>query len=319
MAGAGELAGAPAPDDRVLSLTPDGWAKATEPLHGAGVGPGLAFGIALAEATGHQVGLVPCAKGATSLEDWTRRGPDSLYDRMLGAVRRAGTAPAGLLWYQGEADARTSELASSYGTKLEAWISRLRDDLNAPALPILLVQLGRYAMPCDPEVAAGWGMIREAQRQLAGRVPGVRLTSAVDLGLTDIVHLNAMSAIRVGRRLGRLACRLAAPRIAGLEAMSLPRGLGAVRIRCAGVNGGWQPRDHMSGFGVCGEGGQPLGDGFVINAAADREDASAIVVTLNRPPDAKMQVTYGMGANPYCNVTDENDMPLCAFGPAAMA
>jgi hypothetical protein len=40
---------------------------------------------------------------------------------------------------------------------------------------------------------------------------------------------------------------------------------------------------------------------------------------LNRPPDAKMQVTYGMGANPYCNVTDENDMPLCAFGPAAMA
>lgn len=315
MEGVGELEGAPAADERVLSLSPDGWVQAKEPLHGVGVGPGLAFGLAMAEVTGRRIGLIPCAKGATSLEEWTRRGPDSLYDRMLDQVNRIGGAPAGLLWYQGESDARTLALASNYGERLEAWINRLRGDLRCPALSILLVQIGRYALPCTPETQEGWGRVREAQRQLADRVLGVRLTSAIDLGLTDIIHLDAASAIRVGRRLARLAGGWAAPRLLGLDAASLPRGLGAVRLRFGNVNGGWRPRDHMSGFGVCGKKGEPLSDCFVINAAVDRGDDSVIALTLNRPPDATVRVAYGMGANPYCNVVDGEDLPLCAFGP----
>lgn len=313
MEGVGELSRAPAPDERVTCLTDTGWVKAVEPLHGAGVGPGLAFGLAMAESAGLPIGLIPCAKGATSLDQWSQRGADSLTDRMLEKIRRGGIKPSGMLWYQGESDARDAGLASTYGARMEAWIGVIRNELKAPALPVLLVQLGRYALPSPPEVEAGWGLLREAQRQLALRVPGVFLTSAVDLGLTDIIHLNAVSAIRVGRRLARLASGHEGPRITALEGMSLPRGLGAIRIRCSGVSGVWRPADHMSGFQVFGPDGLPPRDGFVINASPDPEDPQSILVILNRPPDRDMRLAYGMGANPYCNVTDGADMPLCAF------
>lgn len=56
---------------RVFMLNKDGqWVPATDPLHfdkpSAGVGPGLAFGKALAEAAPEvRIGLIPCAVGGT--------------------------------------------------------------------------------------------------------------------------------------------------------------------------------------------------------------------------------------------------------------
>lgn len=68
-------------DDRVWMLTRDlDWTVAKHPVHFdkstiAGVGPGLSFGMAMADAhPGIKIGLIPCAVGGTSIDKWHSRG-----------------------------------------------------------------------------------------------------------------------------------------------------------------------------------------------------------------------------------------------------
>src|SRR5262249_55656452 len=95
--------------------------------HSIGVGPGLAFGQALAKLRGHPIGLIPCAVGGTSLEAWNpdkkSEGGKSLYGAMCERIRLAGRPISGILWYQGEADAANATTAKNYGERLAAWIA----------------------------------------------------------------------------------------------------------------------------------------------------------------------------------------------------
>ena len=73
----------------------------------------------------------------------------------------------------------------------------------------------------------------------------------------------------------------------------------------------------MAGFAIYQADGLPHPDIWIINASRDPEDGTAIRLLLNQPPDATVRVGYGHGADPYCNVVDETDLPLCAFEPMA--
>ena len=101
-------------DQHVLMLDRNGqWVPAVEPMHfdkaTAGVGPGRAFGIALARHdTTRLIGLVPAAVGGTSIVWWEPGAEDPAtkthpYD---DAIRRARIAMqegelAGIIWHQG--------------------------------------------------------------------------------------------------------------------------------------------------------------------------------------------------------------------------
>jgi hypothetical protein len=66
---------------------------------------------------------------------------------MLMRVERAGALRdidlAGILWYQGEADADDLGLARTYAARFDAWVAEARSDLDDAALPVHVVQLGR--------------------------------------------------------------------------------------------------------------------------------------------------------------------------------
>ena len=95
MAGRGKLAAEDqTPHPRVLVFTlQNKWEPAVEPItHDKptllGVGPGLAFGKAIAEKEpGVTIGLVPCAFGGTQLKRWQQGG-----DLYSNAVHRARLA-----------------------------------------------------------------------------------------------------------------------------------------------------------------------------------------------------------------------------------
>src|SRR5512137_970156 len=102
---------------RVAMLTKElRWEPATDPLHfdkpGAGVGPGLAFGRQMAEASPQaRIGLVPCAVGGTSIKAWVPGAADKAtnthpYDDMLKRMQEAQKAGVlkGIIWHQGESD-----------------------------------------------------------------------------------------------------------------------------------------------------------------------------------------------------------------------
>ena len=158
MAGRGKIgAEDKTPHPRVLLFTlKDNWEPAIEPVtHDKpgmlGVGPGLAFGKAMADNDpGVTIGLVPCAFGGTPLKRWERSG--DLYSNAVQRARlamREGTFK-GIIWHQGESDSGTTTNAYSYGDRLSKMIQDIRADLGAPNLPFVVGQIGEFLYDRGP-------------------------------------------------------------------------------------------------------------------------------------------------------------------------
>jgi sialate O-acetylesterase len=226
-----------------------------------GAGLGLSFGIAMADALGRRIGLVAAAHGGTTLEQWSpalkSRGGRSLYGAMLERIARAGGRLRGVLWYQGESDARLAEDAGTYADRFDRWIAAVRSDTGCADLPVIAVQLGRV-LPAGEAAKEFpfWDLVREAQRTLPERTRATGVTTAVDLPLTDGIHVSTAGLVRLGRRMARLALRLTVkpeippgPFVSGMETWATPGGgSNALRIRFDGMTGGWQRMDAIRGF-----------------------------------------------------------------------
>lgn len=194
---------------RVLSLGPDQrWYLAREPLHRRrfqlrGLGPGLTFGKALAEAWPNRyIGLVPCAMGGSAVQHWLSDEPYRgvvLYRRLIEQAH-AATAHGqirALLWHQGESNA-TPQHYGSYPTQLAVLFDRLKIDLNRPDLPILMGEIGKWLPQVRfPHVAA----INEHIRAFCQQRADCYLVPAAELPhLGDRVHFSSEAARTLGRR-----------------------------------------------------------------------------------------------------------------------
>ena len=148
MAGRGKVE----PQDQVVNpkifmLTKDlKWVPAKDPLHfdkpsaGVGLGSEFARDVLKADPTA-TIGLIPCAVGGTSLDQWKAGG--GLYNT---AVQRAKEAMkngklAGILWHQGESDSGNPQNVATYANRLEIMIAQLRTDLQADKVPVVLGEL----------------------------------------------------------------------------------------------------------------------------------------------------------------------------------
>lgn len=204
MAGRGKMTTAdktPAPG--VLAMDAAGkWQPAAHPLHFdkpsmAGVGMGIDFASTMRTADGgSSIGLIPCAFGGTSLNEWAKG--TKLYDAAVAravAGARSGVL-RGVLWHQGEADL-TAELAPTYAARLTQMISDLRHDLDSPELPVVLGELGHFRQQKNPFTAE----INRQLAQVAAELPQVRVASAADLHDNgDQTHFDADSLREFGRR-----------------------------------------------------------------------------------------------------------------------
>ena len=183
MEGVGDLIDVTPPHPQVMMLGMDGkWKQAEEPLHWLvdspdpvhsgdpktreqrsaqehktrtkGAGLGLPFAVALVEATGVPIGLVICAHGGTSMEQWNPakkdEGGKSLYGSMLRQFQLAGGKVKGVLWYQGESDAN-AEASKVYPQVFADFIAAVRSDFGQPELPFYFVQIGRFVRAGDPK------------------------------------------------------------------------------------------------------------------------------------------------------------------------
>jgi len=210
LAGQSNMAGRGKVDDegrkiypRIYSLGKDGaWQPAVDPLHwdkpAAGVGVGKPFAqIIAAKNPAVTVGLVPTACGGSPIRTWqpgeyweqTKSHP---YDDFLSRAKRAmqdGTLK-GILWHQGEGDSNPAD-APLYEKKLTELIERMRHDLDAPDLPLIIGQIGRF--PAKP-----WDASREAvdaaQQAVAKKVKNVRFVTAEGFtSIGDNLHFDSPS------------------------------------------------------------------------------------------------------------------------------
>jgi hypothetical protein len=137
-------------------------------------------------------------------------------DRYYPGYRGQPVELAGLLWFQGIADAASPRMAAEYGKHLPNLIRDLRHDLNKPDLPVVVAAVG-----WDGAHAA---TVREAQLAIAQSMPHATAidtrpflrTPDVSPGTRpDACHNNAESFLEIGQAAGAAMLELlgaAAPR-----------------------------------------------------------------------------------------------------------
>ena len=293
-----------------------------------GSGLGISFGTAMASALHKPIGLIPAAHGGTSLDQWSPKlkglGGRSLYGVMLRRIQMAGGNLRGILWYQGESDASTVDLGLSYAQRFDEWIAAARADTGIPDLPVYVVQIGRVIEPPDRQgIWPGWDLVREALRTLPERTPNTAVTSAVDLPLVDLIHIDTSGLIRLGVRLARLALaqKQIGPQVASITRFKSPAGLyNTIRVSFSGMTGRWRQVNNIGGFEVRLPNPEMRPALYPVNAWVDPNgDGADIIVLLNREMDADVKLGYGLGTNPACGLADEADLPLCSFLPQPVA
>jgi hypothetical protein len=198
------------PHPRVLMLSKDGkWVPAIDPMHfdkpAAGVGLGKTFGQIIAEANpGVTIGLIPCAVGGSHIDAWkpgvfyppTNSHPWDDMAKRAALALPAGTLK-GILWHQGEGDS-LPELAQAYEARLHDLIARLRKELNAPDVPFIAGQMGKFeGVPWPPEKV----IVDQAHQDLPKKVPHTAFVSAEGLKHKgDKVHFDSPSFRELGKR-----------------------------------------------------------------------------------------------------------------------
>ncbi len=215
MAGRGDVAA----DDRLahprvwMFDRQNQWSPAVEPMHFdkpiAAVGPGRAFGVAIAEALPDaNIGLIPTAVGGSPITAWEPgvQYPETGAHPWDDAIRRAKAAASrgelrAILWHQGESDGNDAA-APQYEARLRALIGRFRAEFRDPALPFLIGQLGRFdGKPWTP----GYEQVDAAHRRVAADTPRVAFVASDGLGdKGDQLHFSAEGARELGRRYARV-------------------------------------------------------------------------------------------------------------------
>ena len=293
-----------------------------DPLRGKGVGPGLAFAKEYYARTGVPVGLIPSAHGGTSLTQWDPglrdRGGDSLYGATMERIAAVGGKIAGVLWYQGESEANPQD-AEHFHDRASALTEAFRRDLRRPDLPFYFVQIGcvfgdaGQGWGWSPEA---WSTVREAQRRLAGVLPHSGMVTAIDLELDDLIHIGTPGQARLGRRLAGVATGRPTPDLVGARVEGP-----SVRVAFSGLQGRLQAAGRPSGFSLRDAAGRELP--MVYKTTLDGSTAVLYLALDAQYNEARLQegtyLWYGWGCRPYCNVTDDADMAIPAFGPLPLA
>src|SRR5690606_22762089 len=146
----------------------------------------------------------------------------------------------GIAWYQGESDAEEQEDVDLYSDRMEAFVARLRADVNQPDLPFLCVQLARVY---DKNRDVGfWNSIQQQQLALEQRIENFYVVSAINESMADHIHVDATGLRSLGRKLAKVALGAkygqeytAGPRF---ESAMLSEDGYTISIRCTGANGG---------------------------------------------------------------------------------
>ena len=247
-----------------------------------------------------------------------------LFNGMINPLRPC--AISGVIWYQGEANARN---ASQYRTTFPLLIADWRKQWNQGDFPFYFCQLanhmGKRSMPGD----SNWAELREAQ-SMALKVPNTGQAVLIDIGEANDIHPRDKKD--AGERLARLALandygkaipssgpvydsmKIGNSRAilsfkhadAGLVARPLPDTYivkSSAKETAPLVRN--SPGSELEGFAICGE------DKEWVWADA-RIDGATVVVWSDKVP-APVAVRYAWADNPTCNLFNGAGLPASPF------
>lgn len=350
MEGVGNLQDTPLPSAMVNSFDmTDTWVAAEEPLHRLvdavdsfhwrrhpekkneqlagealekwiaerkkGAGVGLPFALEMVRRTGVPIGLVPCAHGGTSMDQWSpalkEQGGASLYGGMIRRIRAVGGKVAGVLWYQGESDASV-KAAPLFKQKFIDLINATRTDAGAPNLPFYYVQIGRYISLSNPEP---WNAVQQAQLEVETALPNLGMTTCLDCELDDGIHVGTDSFRLLAARMVNLAEGLAKGKVKrGPRPVSAWVEGNSALVKFSEINGHLTHRGRLGGFTIHDAEGKLLEVIYRQRISPRSPDTVELLFGGKLPEGAR--VFYGYGKDPYANLEDSMRMSCPAFSMA---
>jgi hypothetical protein len=175
-----------------------------------GFGPEIGMVRTLATKESRPLAVIKTAFSGTSVAaDWNVGLPgkaDACYRAMIDEARAAIASaqaknitlrPRAFVWVQGESDANAKD-APAYAANLSAMLQRLRTDLNAPDMILLLgvnTRFGNGKNAFMPKVI-------DAQKEVAAALPRARYvdTAGAETLPPSHTHFTAAGTLEVGRR-----------------------------------------------------------------------------------------------------------------------
>lgn len=348
MQGIGSIKDGLKPDPLVRTFNlKDNWEDAKDPLHRVhdsihpihvklsngcptashlGVGPGLGFAKHMLNLTNIPQGIIPCAHGGTSMDQWSpekkSEASNSLYGSMINRLNKIGGKVAGMIWYQGCSDT-SAESSPLYTEKMINFVDEVRKVLSNPSLPIVIAQISRVTGGAM-DTPKYWNSIQDQQRLLPEKIDKLVTISTIDLDLDDTIHISGSSQNRLGVRFANSMYALTNPK----SKIKLPPRLKEVKLVKNKVTSGADIEvTYENVTNKLFSNDRPCG--FELSASKDKLDVYRIFsVTLNKnkvilhttiPYDGygngELYLYYGYGIMPYCNIVDEQDYALPVFGP----
>jgi sialate O-acetylesterase len=228
----------------------------------------------------------------------------------------------GAIWYQGENNARTVDMAGQYKTLFPLMIADWRTRWGLGDFPFFFVQLANNESPDRTHKDNGWSVLREAQLQTLAKSTNTGMAVIIDIGSEMTIHPHDKQD--VGKRLALWA----RAKIYGEANLVYQSPLyqsytvegGKIRVRfntggsplMVGKKDGINPVQPMPDtklewFEIAGADGKWAW----ANAVIDGEDS--VVVSSPEVP-SPTQVRYAWAENPQrCNLYNEAGLPASSF------
>ena len=193
-------------NEKIKMLRNGQWQMMTEPINYdrpvSGVSLAASFADAWSKANpDDEIGLIPCAEGGSSLNDWHPEG--ILFQHALSEARFAlhSSQISGILWHQGESDSYRS-LHETYCEKLTHIIETLRSELKLDEVPLIIGGLGDFLGKTGfGQHSTEYRQVNEQMQRFANEQQNCYFVTAADLTANpDGIHLDAVSQRIFGYR-----------------------------------------------------------------------------------------------------------------------
>lgn len=268
----------------------------------SGVSPYLSFGKRFHCLSHYPVGFVSAALGGSPISRWDITQNGDLFNNMISRVKSCQNKASGILWYQGCSDT-TPEQAKDYFESFERLVAETRKKLGYD-IPFFTYQLNRQIGGIHDE---SWGIVREAQRLAADKIPGVYILPTIHCTLSDGIHNNAHSSIMLGEKMARLCGHILyrTPKFFAPELKLAVWENNKIQLTFANIQRGFihfgiGPQD--CGFTVMDSDGPIPVTAF----SSDMNCPCLLHLTLERVPVKNVCISFGWEADPVKNpIVDE--------------
>ena len=176
------------------------------------IGPEFGFARAIGELyPADEIHLIKVSKGGTGIDWWLpdangkENGHASLLKNLKTALERINGEYEimGMLWMQGESDAKKQEDAEAYQKKLEQFIALMRKETGKPDLPFVIGRISSRVLESPKFQLPHAKVVQSAQEAVAKNVKNAHVIDTDDLSQRDdLVHFDQEGQMGLGKRFG---------------------------------------------------------------------------------------------------------------------